>query len=446
MPPYSHKSTITGASASPTLAVTKQMQFPITLAGVRLFLALCSFIAPLSGLAEVVYVASTGEGKAVSRKDALGEALSDAVGRINGIAIATKSHDELEELAATHNDQSTVVTSQSTKKTVDTSTAGIVRRYKVVKEEPDAKGVIRIVIEAEVAHYEAKESDRLRLAILPFGNDMPHYTAPGADIEAATVSRRFVQVLVNNLTSCRKFAIIDHEFDDARGAEIARLLSGKIRADERGRLGQELAADYVLVGKIENFSIVEDNVTFMGGTSTKILGGRLNIPFRVIDLASGATVLAQGADVDLRIPILGNDRSNDEVISRLVKAAGTRVSERILQTIYPIRVVELGEELVLNTGGENLSEGQRMKVYNLGKRLEEPYTGEFLGYEEILAGDAEVTRVLPKVAYAAVRAKIKDIKTGAICRPDSSRDSADDSGNATKTQKTIRKEIDELFK
>jgi len=420
------------------------MKLPILRAGMPLFLSIYSFIAPLSGLGEVVYVTSTGEGKALARKDALSEALGDAVGRINGIAIATKSRDELEELARTRNDQSTVVISQSSQKIVDTSTAGIVRRYRVVKEEPDEKGIIRITVEAEVARYEAKETDRLRLAILPFGSNKPRFPAPGDDIEAATLSRRFGQVLVNNLTSYRKFAVIDHEFDEARGTELARLFSGKIPADERARLGQELAADYVLSGKIETFSIVEENVTFIGGASTKILVARLNVPFRVIDLASGATVLAQDADVDLRVPVLGNDRSKDKVIADLLKSAGDRVSERILQTIYPIRVIGLGEELVLNMGGESLSQGQRMKIYNLGKRLEDPYTGEFLGCEEILAGDAEVTRVLPKVAYASVRTKIIDIKAGAICRPGPILDPARSSANST--NKPLTKEIDELFK
>jgi hypothetical protein len=372
--------------------------------------------------------------------------LGDAVARINGIAIATKSRDELDELAATRNDESTVVTSQTTKKTVDTSTAGIVRRYKIVKEESDQKGITRIVVEAEIARYEAKESDRVRLAVLPFGATQARCPVVGEDIETATVSRRLGQALVNNLTSCRKFAVIDHEFDGARGTELVRFLSGKIPAEERIRLGQDLAADYVVLGKIESFSVVEDNVTFIGGTSTKVLAARLNIPFRVIDLASGVTVLAQGADIDLRIPVLGNGRSSESVIAELVKAAGARISERILQTIYPIKVVGLGEELILNIGGESLSEGQQMKVYNLGKRLVDPYTGEFLAYEEILAGDVEVTRVLPKVAYATVRAKFREIETGAICRPDLSPDSTGSSGNAPKTQKTIRKEIDELFK
>ena len=416
------------------------------MAKMSLLLAFCSAIAPLNGFGDVVSVVSTGEGKGLSRKDALTEALSDAVGRVNGIGVATKSHEELSELAATRNDESTVIISESTTKTVDTATSGIVRRYKIAKEERDLKGVVRITIEAEIARYEAKENERLRLAVLQFGSDKPRYPAPGGDIEATVVSRRFRQGLVNTLTSCRKFAVIDKEFDEARGTELARLSSDKIPTVERVRLGQELAADYVLVGTIESLYIGETHVTFANGASTTFLGARLNIPFRVIDLASGATVLAQSADIDLRIPVLGSDRSNDKVISQLVKAAETRVCERILQTIYPIRVIGLGEELVLNRGGESLSEGQWMRVYNLGKRLEDPYTGEFLGCEEILAGDAEVTRALPKVAYAKVRAKIADIKIGAICRPDSTQDSIGTSGTSTRIHKSIGKEIDELFK
>lgn len=395
------------------------------------------------GFCETVYVTSTGEGTGANHKDALQEALSDAVGRINGIAIATKSRDELSELAATRNARSTVLTAQSTKKTVDTSTAGLVRSYKIIREDSDVKGLIRMTIEAEIVRYEAKESNRLRLAVLDFTSGTTNYMMLGSDIEAAMLSRRFRHGVVNDLTSVRKFAIIDREFAAGRQAEIARLVSSKVPNEDRIRLGQDLAADYMVVGKIEEFSVDEQDVKVLGGEPIKTLLARLNIPYRLVDLGSGTTVLAHAAEITLRVPVLAGDRAVEKTIAELVRIASAQVSARIMQTVYPIIVIEVGEELVLNVGGETLREGQKMKIYNLGKRLKDPYTGEFLGYEEISAGVVRITRVLPKVAYAAVMSKeVGDIKPGAICRPDSDTDSVENSKN----NKTLKKEIDELFK
>lgn len=414
-------------------------------AGQSILIATFALSVPFCAFCEWVYVPSTGEGSGLTRKEALQEALSDAVGRINGIAIATKSRDELKELATSRDNRSTILTSQSTKKTVDSSTAGMVKRYKILREDPNENGVVRITIEAEIARYEAKESNRLRLAVLEFTSSNVNYAIPGATIEAATVSRRFRHGVVNDLTSFRKFAIIDREFNKGRQIELERLSSGKVTDEDRVRMGLELAADFVLVGKLEEFSIGEQDVKFLSGESAKTIAAKLNVLYRLVDLASGVTVLAQSSETNLRVPVFASDRAVETAVAEVLKSTAAQVSARILQTIYPVKVIEVGEELVLNMGGETLREGQRMNVYNLGKRLKDPYTGEFLGYEEIGAGVIQITRVLPKVAYAAVSSKGADIKLGAICRPDSGADSVE-RFESSNNKKTLKKEINELFK
>jgi hypothetical protein len=133
----------------------------------------------------------------------------------------------------------------------------------------------------------------------------------------------------------------------------------------------------------------------------------------------------------------------DGVIDDTSKEASAQISSRILETIYPLRVISTGEELTLSMGGEALHEGQKLRIYNLGRRLEDPDTGEYLGHEEIFVADAQVTRVLPKVAYASVQDGKEAITQGAICRlarPLPSKPEPE------QTPSNIKKELYDLFK
>ena len=259
---------------------------------------------------------------------------------------------------------------------MDTRTKGVLKSYKVVSNRTDPRGFTRIQVEAEVSQYEAKESNRLRLAVLPFAlNDVGTALTAGTP-SVATIRRRLSLGLVNLLTSSRKFAILEREFDSSRQAELQRLSAGRVPATERARLGQEIGADYVLVGSIEAFQVSERPMSLANGTAGITISVNLAVSYRVVDLASGATVLAQTAKVEGATPVLGGIPTMDGVIDDTSKEASAQISSRILETIYPLRVISTGEELTLSMGGEALHEGQKMKIYNLGKRLEDPDTGE----------------------------------------------------------------------
>jgi curli biogenesis system outer membrane secretion channel CsgG len=391
----------------------------------------------------MVCVHTSGEGKGIEYRDALDDALSDAVARVNGIEIGTTTRAQLAESVVGQNGKLTGVTAEAYESSVDTRTKGVLKSYKVVSNRTDSRGFTRIQVEAEVSQYEAKESNRLRLAVLPFAlNDVG--TAPTAGTpNVATIRRRLSLGLVNLLTSSRKFAILEREFDSSRQAELQRLSAGRVPATERARLGQEIGADYVLVGSIEAFQVSERPMSLANGAAGITISVNLAVSYRVVDLASGATVLAQSAKVEGATPVLGGIPTMDGVIDDTSKEASAQISSRILETIYPLRVISTGEELTLSMGGEALHEGQKLRIYNLGRRLEDPDTGEYLGHEEIFVADAQVTRVLPKVAYASVQDGKEAITQGAICRlarPLPSKPEPE------QTPSNIKKELYDLFK
>ncbi|MCX6886820.1 MAG: hypothetical protein NTX27_17475 [Verrucomicrobia bacterium] len=127
----------------------------------------------------------------------------------------------------------------------------------------------------------------------------------------------------------------------------------------------------------------------------------------------------------------------------LVEATGRAMAERILESIYPLKVAGLNgpDEIILNRGGEAVAVGDRMEIFNPGEELKDPSTGESLGVAERKAATAEVIRVLPKVCYAKILEKTEPVVVEAVCRkPQVSKESEERKANSAK------KSFDELFK
>lgn len=73
--------------------------------------------------------------------------------------------------------------------------------------------------------------------------------------------------------------------------------------------------------------------------------------------------------------------------------------------------------LVLNSGGNTVKQGQYFDVFNLGEKFIDPVTKESLGHDEIKVATIEVTKVLPKFAYAkVVKGNIAEIENHSIAR------------------------------
>ena len=71
--------------------------------------------------------------------------------------------------------------------------------------------------------------------------------------------------------------------------------------------------------------------------------------------------------------------------------------------IYPIAVVSVSNDVVtFNQGGETVQVGRVYRLVKLGANLQDPYTKESLGQEELEVGRAEVISVTDRTASAKV--------------------------------------------
>ena len=73
--------------------------------------------------------------------------------------------------------------------------------------------------------------------------------------------------------------------------------------------------------------------------------------------------------------------------------------KKVMGNIYPLRVVAVEDgEVVLNQGGESVSEGDKYEMFAMGDLIKDPYTGESLGRKETKCGELEIIRVKGKTS------------------------------------------------
>ena len=87
----------------------------------------------------------------------------------------------------------------------------------------------------------------------------------------------------------------------------------------------------------------------------------------------------------------------------MYKAASLRALHRTLESIYPVRLLEVADgKAVLNRGEGAISMGDEFEVYSLGKGYVDPDTGDMLGQGEGKVAVIKVNRVAPKFSEAEI--------------------------------------------
>ena len=102
---------------------------------------------------------------------------------------------------------------------------------------------------------------------------------------------RFQRLLDQNindyLVQTKKFTMLDRTFIEEVAGEQKNILDGKTPAIEMAKIGNEISADFILVGSVEDFSI-EEKVTKILSSDQEIKKNVANIylSYRLLDVAT----------------------------------------------------------------------------------------------------------------------------------------------------------------
>jgi hypothetical protein len=390
------------------------------------------------------------KGQGASLQAAVQNALVEAASQVNGVQIeSSQVRTQLESVMAAGNNIN-ALSGETFQSSIATATKGLIKRYEIVSYSTAASGAVDATVRALLSRYDVgAAASRKRIAVLPFRTGEGIFRVGEQAADPVRLAQQLRQLVTEHLAQSRRFAILDREFSPEIQGERNHLLAPNSNPEERTRLGRELGADYILAASLDEFRLTNDKGVFRAsGREFERLGASAKFSYRIIELATGQSVVAD----HLRIPPgpaqAAGAKPDSTAQSDLLEWMADRVGSRITWTIYPVKVVSLTSsgEVILNQGGSALQVGDRLDVFNLGQRLTDPYTKEFIGNEELLAATLEITRVLPKSTYARVLSTNGPVTIGAVCRPAVGLESAGQPRTETTTLDRTKSEIDALFK
>jgi TolB-like protein len=167
------------------------------------------------------------------------------------------------------------------KKLVD-ETKGGVKSYQILEKKKNEQGWIEVKIKAEVASFELPpEASRVRIAVFPF----KVFNAQG---DKEKLQRLINQEVNNYFVQTRKFAILDRSYLEEVAKEKSKILDGSAPAIEMAKIGNEISADFIIVGSVEDFKTEKTVTKVLTDESTKITreSATLNLNYRVLDVTT----------------------------------------------------------------------------------------------------------------------------------------------------------------
>ncbi len=325
---------------------------------------------------EIVSVQSFGEGRTES--EAIKSAQIEAIGQVSGeiLSAATEVTKESKAVTGAATVRKTAI-NQSTESLIK----GVIKATRVTRVTLDkATGLYRAEIMADVARL--NQSDQLKRKKMVVVSSSQISTA------SSTVLENLRSALESALVASRKVAVLDRKESASIEKEIQIALSEKAAIEERLKAWNMPTADLMVLVTIMGMKEFKD--------SLENDLSQLDVKVTVVDPSSRQ--LKYQKLVKVVFPGMMGPAAG-----RLAENAGGKIAKGILDFAFPIVVISVSEDTVIVSAGDTqLQVGQEVKVYQSGKALKDPYTGEMVGTEEHEVASGKVVAVYP--AYAKVSA------------------------------------------
>ena len=288
------------------------------------------------------------------------------------------------------------------KKLVD-ETKGGVKTYQILEKKKNEQGWIEVKIRAEVASFELPpEASRVRIAVFPF----KVFNAQG---DKEKLQRLINQEINNYFVQTKKFAILDRSYLEDVAKEKSKILDGSAPAIEMAKIGNEISADFIIVGSVEDFKTEKTVTKVLTDESTKITreSATLNLNYRVLDVTTKQ--ISNSDTIKLKISSKGGPNA---AMSEVALSAARNLGEEVLFSIYPVLVEKIdGPDLYLGQGGKQFKNGDVYEIFEKGDKIYDSYTKEAIGNIESPKGKVQIVSVTSNMSKARSTEKGVDFST-----------------------------------
>ena len=236
----------------------------------------------------------------------------------------------------------------------------------------------------------------------------------GSLTELGRVVEAIDSELINSFQQTRRFDLFARSDLSAVIAEQNLAGSGNLDLNDpdTAQAFQLGGVQYLVVTTVTDFQDYEETATFeaIGKTATKRIL-RIGAIAKIYDTTTGKlleTARVETTERDIEDePAYRSVRTgelSDNLLAVLSKAAADNVAGRVVEVLYPARIVGMTGKIVLFNRGDgfDISPGEVWAVFGEGEEMVDPDTGESLGAVEAEVGKVRVIEVLPKVTRAEV--------------------------------------------
>ena len=347
--------------------------------------------------AEIKYVETNAKGTGETFEIALKKAFNRAVSKVNGVSVESESVLKTIDKSVTTNEGSSASLTRDLQQTINEKTKGSIKTFEILSESKDSNGLVNIEIKATIAKFSlSKSAKRKRIAVVPFRLNVGRIDLENfsPDDFRELLNQKFSTYLVQT----RKFTVLDREFDQEIKGELANLADSE-NIEDQVKIGQALFADYIVVGRVDNFEIKEVEKKFL--TSEKIIKktmGILNFSYRIIDVPT--TQIKYSSSVNLEV----NLKKQNQPLVYLSDMTAQNAGVEVMYAIYPILVEKIeGGLLYLGQGGNQIKLNDQYSLYERSdEKIKDSYTGEILGNVETKVGLVEIIDSNSKFSVAKI--------------------------------------------
>lgn len=232
--------------------------------------------------------------------------------------------------------------------------------------------------------------------------------------------------LLQSLNDTNKFTIVERQNLQPILQEQGIGGSGNVDPNSAATPYRLQGADLLLVVGIDDFENFSEKANF-ASISREVERRKVRIAAvaRLYDTSTGAlkeSISAEVEEGETAQYFEEGTRSGDntQALYRAVAVTlANTIASGLSDSLYPPRILaKTGEQITFNRGeGTGVEPGQTWLVFAVGEPMIDPDTGENLGQEEVLLGQAEVMRVGARTSQAMLK-EDNGVQKGHIIRPE----------------------------
>ncbi len=337
-----------------------------------------------SSRSKLIVVSASVEGIGLNKKEAIRDGLLQAISQVNGIQMSSESSTMMKSFETISNGDQNFASASSFQQKIKESTKGVIQSWKIISVSKTESGeMVKTNLDVKVSKLQLSDQlKRMRIVI-----SKPKISS---SIKNKSKAKKFNSSFYTNLnkmlTSSNRFAILDRDNTKNVNKELKMIASGNFRVEEVAKIGNKVAADYLLLSSLNEISSRKITKLLMG-EKISIIKSNANIGVNIVDIATSQIIFSD----DFNLAQSGGN------LKTLAKIISNRLSRKITDTFYPAKVIaQSGKKITVDQGKNFFNKKTKYKLFKLGRKTIDQTTGNFSARVENEVGDLIFVSGSPK--------------------------------------------------